>query len=155
MTLFALILNFFHQYYLIPAATTFNDRLYNNQVLLEKYYSWFQIVCLPAYGLVCFLIFKRLKYNYAEWLVISCYVLSFVSLLLIPFQFLLTYLHLNDTLHKGIQLLISEAYIVYAINAFLKHKLNSLRYVYIFIAVVINFFILMLAFRSVAYLMTL
>ena len=57
-----LVLNFFKQYYLIPAATTFNDRLFNNQVLLEKYYSWFHIVLLPAaYGLVCFLIFKRLK----------------------------------------------------------------------------------------------
>ncbi len=153
-TLFALVLNFFHQYYLIPAATTFNDRLFNNEVLLEKYYSWFHIVLLPAYGLVCFLIFKRLKYNYAEWLVICCYVLSFVLVLQVPFHFLLTYLHLNDALHKGIQLLITEAYTVYALNAFLRHKMNWLRYLFILIAVVINFFLLISALRGIAYLIT-
>lgn len=154
-TLFALVIYFFHQYYLIPAATTFDDRLFNNQVFLEsKFYSWFQIVLLPAYGLVCFLIFKRLKYNYAEWLVICCYLLSFVLLLQIPLHFLLTYLHLNETLHKGIQLLLTEAYTLYALNAFLKRKLNWVRYVYTFIVVVINFFIFVLSFRGIAYLMT-
>ncbi len=153
-TLFALILNFFHSYYLIPVAKTFNDRFFNNQVLLEKYYSWFHIALLPIYGLVCFLIFKRLKYNYAEWLVIVCYVLSFDLILQIPFHFLLTYLHLNDTVHKGIQLFISEAYSIYALSAFLKYKLNWLRHLYTFIVVAINFLIFISALRGIAYLIT-
>jgi len=151
---FTIVLKFFHQYYLVADATTLNDRVYNNELLLEKYYSWFHIFLLPAYGLVCFLIFKRLKYNYAEWLVVCCYMLSFVLLLLIPFQLLLTYLHLNVTLHKGIQLLISETYTLYALNTFLKHRMNWLRYLYTFIVVVINFFIFMITLRAVAYLMT-
>jgi hypothetical protein len=153
-TLFALVLNFFHNYYLIPAATTFNDRLYNNEVALEKYYSWFHIILLPAYGLVSFLLFKRLKYNYAEWLVICCYLISFVLLLLTPLHFILTSLHLNVTVHKGIQLLITEIYTVYALNAFLRSQMNWLRFVYILIVVVINFFIFMFVLRGMAYLMT-
>ena len=154
-TLFALVLYFNHQRYLIPIATGFDDRVFNNQVLLEtKYYAWFQIVCLPVYGLVAFMIFRNLKYNYAEWLVICCYVLGLVLLIQIPFHFLLTYLHLNDSLHKGIQLLVSEAYTLYALNDFLKHKMNWLRFVYIILVVVINFFIFMSALRGMAYLMT-
>ena len=153
-TLFALVLNFFHQQYLIPNATAFNDRLQNNEVLLEKYYSWFHIALLPAYGLVCFLIFKRLKYNYAEWLVICCYMISFVLILVIPFQLLLTYLHSNVLLNKIIQLIITEVYTVYALNAFLKDKMNWLRYLYILIGVAINFFIFLAALRGMAYLIT-
>lgn len=153
-TLFALVLNFFQQYYLIPAATTFDDRLYNNEVSLEKFYSWFHIVLLPAYGLVSFLIFKRLKYNYAEWLVICCYLVAFVLLLQIPFHFILTFFHLNVTVQKLIQLLIAEVYTVYALNAFLKNQVNWLRFLFIVICVVINFFIFMLSLRGMAYLIT-
>jgi len=153
-TLFALVLNFFQQYYLIPAATTFNDRLYNNEVSLEKFYSWFHIVLLPAYGLVSFFIFKKLKYNYAEWLVICCYLISFVLLLQIPFHFILTLLHLNVTVQKLIQLLIAEVYTVYALNAFLKQQVNWLRFLFILVCVVINFFIFMLSLRGMAYLIT-
>ena len=153
-TLYALVLNFFHQYYLIPAATTFDDRLHNNELLLEKYYSWFHIALLPAYALVSFLIFKRLKYNYAEWIVMCCYLISFVLLLQIPFHFLLTYLHLNEYLHKATQLVIAEIYTLYALNAFLRYKMNWPRYIFILISVVINFFIFMLALRGIAYLMT-
>jgi len=153
-TLFALVLNFFQQYYLIPAATTFNDRLYNNEVSLEKFYSWFHIVLLPAYGLVSFFIFKKLKYNYAEWLVICCYLISFVLLLQIPFHFILTFLHLNVTVQKLIQLLIAEVYTVYALNAFLKQQVNWLRFLFILVCVVINFFIFMLSLRGMAYLIT-
>ena len=153
-TLFALVLNFFQQYYLIPAATTFNDRLYNNEVSLEKFYSWFHIVLLPAYGLVSFFIFKKLKYNYAEWLVICCYLISFVLLLQIPFHFILTFLHLNVTVQKLIQLLIAEVYTVYALNAFLKQQVNWLRFLFILVCVVINFFIFMLSLAGMAYLIT-
>ena len=153
-TVFALVLNFFQRYYLIPAATTFNDRLYNNEVSLEKFYSWFHIVLLPAYGLVSFFIFKKLKYNYAEWLVICCYLISFVLLLQIPFHFILTFLHLNVTVQKLIQLLIAEVYTVYALNAFLKQQVNWLRFLFILVCVVINFFIFMLSLRGMAYLIT-
>jgi hypothetical protein len=153
-TLFALVLNFFQQYYLIPASTSFDDRLYNNEVRLEKFYSWFHIVLLPAYGFFSFFIFKRLKYNYAEWLVICCYLVAFVLLLQIPFHFILTYLHLNVTVHKLIQLLIAEAYTVYALNAFLKPQMNWVRFLFISIAVVINFFIFMLSLAGMAYLIT-
>ena len=117
--LFALVLHLFHPYYQIPNPTTFNDRLFNNQLLLEsKYYAWFHIVLLPIYGLVCLLIFKRVKYNYAEWMVICCYLLSFDLVLNIPLHFLLTYLHLDNSLHNGIQLIIAEIYTLYALNAF-------------------------------------
>jgi len=155
-TLFALIIYFFHQYYLVPSPITLEDKLHNKVVILEsKYYSWLQLVLLPAYGLVSYLIFKKLKHNYAEWLVICCYLLSFTLILQIPFYILDSFLHYNRTLHQVIQLFITQAYTLYALNAFLKHKMNWHRYIYILIAVVINFYIFIFSFRGVAYLMSL
>ena len=149
------MLHLFHPYYQIPSPKTFNDRLFNNQLLLEsKYYAWFHIVLLPIYGLVCLLIFKRVKYNYAEWMVICCYLLSFDLVLNIPLHFLLTYLHLDNSLHNGIQLIIAEIYTLYALNAFLKPKMNRLRYVYIILTVLILFAIFIGALRGMSYLMT-
>ena len=146
---------FFHQNYLIPSATTFPDKLSNKLVILEsKYYSWLQIALLPVYSLVCYLIFKKARYNYAEWIVICCYVISFVLLLQIPFYILDSFLHSNGTTHQIIQLLITEVYTFYALNAFLKHRINWRRYIYILIGVVINFFIFVYTFRGIAYLMT-
>ena len=80
---------------------------------------------------------------------------AWVSVINTESYFLLTYLHLNDTLHKGIQLLVSEAYTLYALNNFLKHKMNWLRFGYILLVVMINFFIFMSVLRGMAYLMTL
>ena len=153
-SLFAVMIYFFHQYYLIPSATTFQEKLFNKSVILEsKYYSWLQIALLPVYSLVCYLIFKKARYNYAEWIVICCYVISFVLLLQIPFYILDSFLHSNETTHQIIQLLITEVYTFYALNAFLKHRINWRRYMYILIGVVINFFIFVYTFRGIAYLM--
>ena len=152
--LFALVLHLFHEHYVLN-PTTFNERLFNNQLLLEsKYYSWFYIALLPVFGLVPFLLFKRLKYNYAEWLVICCYLISFQSLLQIPFHVLLSQIHLNTMLQYGIQLIITSAYTLYALNAFLKLRMNRLRYLFILLSVVIDFCIFILALRGVAYLLT-
>ncbi len=149
------MIHFFHQNYLILSATTFQDNLFNKLVLLEsKYYSWLQLALLPIYAAVSFLIFKKVKYNYAEWIVICCYLISFVLLLQIPFYILDGYLHSSDTLHKFIQLLITEGYTFYALNDLLKLKMNRVRYVYILIGVVINFFIFVYTFQGIAYLMT-
>jgi len=154
-SVFALMIYFFHQYYLIPSATTFQDKLFNKLVILEsKYYSWLQIVLLPTYALVSYLILKKAKYNYAEWIVICCYLISFVLILQIPFYILDSFLHIDNTTHRVIQLIISEVYTFYALNAFLKHKINRWRYIYILIGVVINFFIFVYTFRGIAYLMT-
>jgi hypothetical protein len=154
-SLFAVMIYFLHEYYLIPFATTFQDKLLNKLVILEsKYYSWLQIALLPVYALVSYLIFKKAKYNYAEWIVICCYVISFVLLLQIPFYILDSFLHFNKTTHQVIQLLITEVYTFYALNAFLKHRINWQRYIYILIGVVINFFIFVYTFRGIAYLMT-
>ncbi|HEY5773346.1 MAG TPA: DUF3667 domain-containing protein [Chitinophagaceae bacterium] len=154
-SLFAVMIYFFHEYYLIPFATTFQDKLLNKLVILEsKYYSWLQIALLPVYALVSYLIFKKAKYNYAEWIVICCYVISFVLLLQIPFYILDSFLHFNKTTHQVIQLLITEVYTFYALNAFLKHRINWQRYIYILIGVVINFFIFVYTFWGIAYLMT-
>jgi len=154
-SLYAVMIYFFHQNYLIPSATTFQDKLSNKLVVLEsKYYSWLQIVLLPVYSLVPYLIFKRTKNNYAEWIVVCCYLLSFVLIVQIPFYILDSFLHSNDTLHLVTQLLISEVYTFYALNSFLKHKMNRRRYIYILIGVVINFFIFVFTFRGIAYLMT-
>ena len=154
-SLYAVMIYFFHQNYLIPSATTFQDKLSNKLVILEsKYYSWLQIALLPVYSLVCYLIFKKARYNYAEWIVICCYVISFVLLLQIPFYILDSFLHSNETTHQIIQLLITEVYTFYALNAFLKHRINWRRYIYILIGVVINFFIFVYTFRGIAYLMT-
>jgi hypothetical protein len=140
---------FFHQYYLIPSATTFQDKLFNKSVILEsKYYSWLQIVLLPVYSLVSYLIFKRTKNNYAEWIVICCYLMSFVLILQIPFYILDSFIRSNDTIHLVTQLLITELYTFYALNSFLKHKMNWRRYIYILIGVVINFFIFVFYFSG-------
>ena len=154
-SLYAVMIYFFHQNYLIPSATSFQDKLSNKLVILEsKYYSWLQIALLPVYTLVCYLIFKKSRYNYAEWIVICCYVISFVLLLQIPFYILDSFLHSNETTHQILQLLITEVYTFYALNAFLKHRINWRRYIYILIGVVINFFIFVYTFRGIAYLMT-
>ena len=131
-SLFAVMIYFFHEYYLIPSPTSFEDKLYNKLVILEsKYYSWLQIALLPVYALVSYLIFKKANYNYAEWIVICCYLISFVLILQIPFYILDSLIHSNDTIHIVIQLLIAEVYTVYALNAFLKHRINRWRYIYI------------------------
>jgi len=154
-SLFAVMIYFFHKYYLIPAPVSFQEKLFNKLVILEsKYYSWLQIALLPAYALVSYLIFKKAKYNFAEWIVICCYLISFVLILQIPFYILDSLLHSNDTIHRIIQLLITELYTIYALNSFLKHRLNWRRYIYILIGVIINFFIFVYAFRGIAYLMT-
>ena len=154
-TSFALVLHLFHPYYQIPNAVSFDDRLFNNQLLLEsKYYAWFHIVLLPVYAFVSFLIFKIVKYNYAEWMVICCYVISFNLLLNIPFHFLLSFLHLNDTVQNLIQLVITELYTLYALNAFLRPQMNWLRNFYILFSVAINFIIFIGALRGMSYLMT-
>lgn len=154
-TIFALVLHLFHPYYQILNPVSFDDRLFNNQLILEsKYYVWFHIVLLPVYAFVSFLIFKRVKYNYAEWMVICCYVISIDLLLNIPFHFLLTSLHLDNTLRDGIQLVIAETYTLYALNAFLKPRMNWRRYIYILLTGVINFAIFIGALRGISYLMT-
>jgi len=154
-SLFALMIYFFHEYYLISSPTSFQDKLFNKLVILEsKYYSWLQIALLPVYALVSYLIFKKAKYNFAEWIVICCYLISFVLILQIPFYILDSLLHSNDTIHRIIQLLIAEVYTIYALNSFLKHRINWRRYVYILIGVIINFFIFVYTFRGIAYLMT-
>ena len=154
-TIFALVLHLFHPYYQIPNAVSFDDRLFNNQLLLEsKYYTWFHIVLLPVYALVTFLIFKRAKYNYAEWMVTCCYVISFDLVLNIPLHFLLTYLHLNSTLQNAIQLILAELYTLYALNAFLRPRMNWVRIVYILFCAAINFIIFIGALRGMSYLMT-
>ena len=154
-SVYAVMIYFFHQYYLIPSATTFQDKLINKLVILEsKYYSWLQIALLPVYALVSYLIFKKAKYNYAEWIVICCYLVSFILILQIPFYILDSFLHLNDKIHQVIQLAISEVYTFYALNSFLKHRIDWRRYIYILIGVVINFFIFVYTFRGIAYLLT-
>ena len=154
-SVYAVMIYFFHQYYLIPTATTFEDKLFNRVVILEsKYYSWLQIALLPVYALVPYLIFKKARYNYAEWIVVCCYLLSFVLILQIPFYILDSFLHLNNQIHQVIQLLITELYMFYALNAFLKQRINWRRYIYILIGIVINFLILVYTFRGIAYLLT-
>jgi len=125
-----------------------------SSIIYWPYYSWLQIALLPVYALVPYLIFKKAKYNYAEWIVVCCYLLSFVLILQIPFYILDSFLHLNKQIHQVIQLLITELYMFYALNAFLKQRINWRRYIYILIGIVINFFILVYTFRGIAYLLT-
>ena len=41
--LFALVLHLLHPYYQIPSPKTFNDRLFNNQLLLKKFRNLIQV----------------------------------------------------------------------------------------------------------------
>ena len=152
---FAIVMLFFHKYYLVESTVTLEDKLYNTVFIMEsKYYSWLQLLLLPGYGLVAWLIFKKTNYNYGEWLVVCCYVIAFTLLLIIPFYILDSFLHLNRTAHHFIQLGILLAYTLYSLNSFLAFKMNRLRYLLILICVLADYYIFFYSFRGMAYLMT-
>ena len=153
--IFALVMLAFHKYYLVASPSSAEDKLYNTVFIMEaKYYSWLQLLLLPLYGLVVYVIFKKLDYNYGEWLVVCCYVISFSLLLIIPFYILDSFLHLNRAAHHFIQLGILLVYTLFALNSFLKYKMNRLRYILILLSVIINYYIFVFSFRGAAYLMT-
>lgn len=60
-------------------GTALMQQRYNQ--LMAKNYTLFQIVMLPLYALASFLIFKSSKFNYAENLVLNCYVLGTTALI--------------------------------------------------------------------------
>ena len=153
--LFAIVMLFFHKYYLVPHPLTEEDKLYNTVFIMEsKYYSWLQLLLLPLYGFVAYMVFKKASYNYGEWIVVCCYVISFTLLLIIPFYILDSLIHLPRTVHHFIQLGILLVYTLYSLNSFLKYKMNRLRYLLILVCVVIDYFIFFFSFRGVAYLIT-
>ena len=62
--IFAVVMLLFHKYYLVPSPTTAEDKLYNTLFIMEsKYYSWLQLVLLPLYGLLAYMVFKKPDYN--------------------------------------------------------------------------------------------
>lgn len=78
--------------------------------LESKFYSWLHIGLLPFYGLISMLIFRQLKYNWAEWMVTCCYIISFILLLLIPYQLCNKIFNFSNTANFYIQLVIIASY---------------------------------------------
>ena len=157
-TIYAIVLHFTHLAvhlpHQLPANADFNSRLAFNAANLETgYYSWLHIGLLPFYGLFAMIIFFRSKYNYAEWLVICCYVVSFLLLLLIPYQLIDAMVDFNETTNFIVQILIVVIYSGYALAKMdSKNNLLSVFKGALFSAVVFTFFYYVV--RGIAYYIT-
>ncbi|MBK8609544.1 MAG: DUF3667 domain-containing protein [Chitinophagaceae bacterium] len=114
-TLFALLLYWLHYHnekkLFDNPSVDYNTRFIVTADYLEsKFYSWLHIGLLPLYGIISLLIFRQVKYNWAEWMVACCYIISFILLLLIPYQLLNKVFNFNNTANFYIQLLIIISY---------------------------------------------
>jgi hypothetical protein len=78
--------------------------------LESKFYSWLHIGLLPFYGAISLLIFRQVKYNWAEWIVACCYIISFILILLIPYQLSTLIFGFSNTVNFYIQLVIIVSY---------------------------------------------
>lgn len=126
-TLYAIILHFAHlatgMSDSMPATDNFDLKLAFNAAHLETaYYSWLHLGLLPVYGLLSVLIFFPSKYNYAEWLVVCCYVVSFLLLILIPYQIVYAVVDFNEMSNFVIQLMIVMLYTGFATRSFIPNK---------------------------------
>lgn len=126
-TLYAIILHFAHLATgmpdSMPLTDNFNAKLAFNAAHLETaYYSWLHIGLLPVYGLLSFVIFFPSKYNYAEWLVVCCYIVSFLLLILIPYQIVYAIVGFNEMSNFIIQLMIVTLYTGFATRSFITNR---------------------------------
>jgi len=51
--------------------------------LLSEYYNLYQVSQIPIYALGTYLLFRTVRYNYAEHLILNCYLTAFSTLLFI------------------------------------------------------------------------
>lgn len=114
-TLYALLLYWVNVYDEPPVSVSstldYHTRLMMAADYLEsKFYSWLHIGLLPFYGIISMLIFRQVKYNLAEWMVVSCYIISFLLLLLIPYQVCDKIFDFSDTVNFYVQLVIIVTY---------------------------------------------
>lgn len=157
-TLYAIILHLAHLATnmgdTLPANADYYTRLAFHAAHLETaYYSWLHIGLLPFYGLFALIIFFRSKYNYAEWLVICCYVISFVLLILIPYQLVYAVADFNETVNFVVQLIIVVGYSGYSLGRLEKRsRFKGVLKGALFGAVIFTFFYFVV--RGIAYYMT-
>jgi len=131
-TIYAVFLHFLHnKVEAIPGTDLpLHERFVITANYLElKYYSWLHLGLLPVYGLISVAIFSGRKYNYAEWLVICCYSVSFILLLLIPYQLANSYFQFSNMANFWIQLLIIIAYTLFTVSTLNEGKKNTLFYI--------------------------
>lgn len=120
-TVYALLLYWLHynneKHLLEQTDIDFHTRFISNAHYLEsKFYSWLHIGLLPLYGLISMLIFRQQKYNWAEWMVACCYIISFLLLLLIPYQFCNKLFDFSNSANFYIQLIIILCYSIIVTN---------------------------------------
>ncbi len=131
-TLYALTLHFIHYTHTDSQtmSISFHERLMNNAHNIEQtYYSWIHLALMPVYSVIAFLLFRKARYYYAEWLVICCYIISFLLLVLIPYEVTNYLFDFSTTWYYVLQLIIIVPYSVFALNGFLKRKINRMRWV--------------------------
>jgi len=114
-TVYALLLywvNVYNQPHVVidPGADQHIRFLQTVDYLESKFYSWLHIGLLPFYGLISMVIFRQVKYNLAEWMVVCCYSISFILLLLIPYQICDKIFNFSGPAHFYIQLVIIVSY---------------------------------------------
>jgi len=114
-TVYALMLYWLHynneKHLLEQTSVDFHTRFILKASYLEsKFYSWLHIGLLPVYGLLSLIIYRQVKYNWAEWMVACCYIISFILLLLIPYQLCNKIFDFSNTANFYIQLIIIVCY---------------------------------------------
>ena len=123
-TVYAILLHFMQSApETFNAGTSTHERFIANADYLEsKYYSWLHMGFLPVYGFISLIIFRKQPYNYAEWMVVCCYVLSFILFLLIPYQIITYFFDFGNATNFWIQMLIVIFYSVFAFSGLLRIK---------------------------------
>lgn len=130
-TVYALLLywlRYNNEKHLIEQTTAdFHTRFIVTAGYLEsKFYSWLHIGLLPVYGLISLLIFRQCRYNWAEWMVACCYIISFILLLLIPYQLVNKLADFSNMANFYIQLIIILCYSIIVTSDLVPGKLKLL-----------------------------
>jgi hypothetical protein len=156
-TVYAILLHFLqsapevnHQ-----GASTHERFIANADFIESKYYSWLHMGFLPVYGFISFILFRRQRYNYAEWMVVCCYLLSFILFLLIPYQIINYFFDFSNAANFWIQMLIVILYSVFALSGFLsiKNLWSKTALSIVWAAAIFTFYMYMV--QGIAWLMTL
>lgn len=139
----------------ISRSASFDEMyFYNIYYVQTNYFSWIHLGLLPLYTLISVIIFYRSKYNYAEWMVAGCYILSFLLLVIIPYHILNAFIHFNDKVDFFVQLIIVFCYPIWVMFELVPQKNKWLRLIKGVIWVTAVFSLFLAVTRGIAYLVT-
>ncbi|MBL0055178.1 MAG: DUF3667 domain-containing protein [Chitinophagaceae bacterium] len=158
-TLYALIIYWLHfsegGHHSEDITADFHSRFISNARYLEaKYYSWLHIGLLPFYGLISMVLFRQLKYNWAEWMVACCYIISFILILLIPYQIANKFLDFSNAANFYIQFIIISGYSIIVTYELVPGRIRSLVVLQTFLWCLSIFALFLYTVQGIAWLVT-